>query len=300
GSDPVMPMNGEGGTDAIADTMMEAGCPSGHESDDTNCGGCGTVCTGGQHCTQSVCKSASIEHVVLIVQENHTFDSYFGRYCTAPSGSNPTCTTGRSCCERAPDKEPRGASPIVLDDSANFGSDRDHKQECEVQQIDNGKMDNFVTGASGSDTCLGFGPSCASAKNWALADQNTVGAYWTLADNGALADRWFQPIAGGSASNDMYFAVAHWQFTDNDIFPKSIASECVDPNGTCINAPKQTFTGRKTIADLLIEAKKTFAVYADGYAEAKMAAPSCPASPNYCPYSSCIAHPVACHACIYD
>src|SRR5579871_1143458 len=46
----------------------------------------------------------AIKHVVVIVQENHTFDAYFGQYCQAPTGSNPTCTDGPGCCEAAPDK----------------------------------------------------------------------------------------------------------------------------------------------------------------------------------------------------
>jgi phospholipase C len=238
--------------------------------------------------------------VVLIVQENHTFDAYFGKYCKAPAGSNPTCTTGPDCCEAAPAKEPRGASPVLLDDAGNFGSDRDHTQACEIQQINGGKMDGFVTGSTGADTCLGFGPNCANPKNWALAERATVGPYWTLAGENALADRYFQPIAGGTASNNMYFATAHVQFVDNQFFPKSIASGCVDPNGTCITSNRISYTGRPTIADLLLGAGKTFTVYADGYGEAKAAAPSCPSAPSSCPYSSCILHPVACHACIYD
>jgi len=193
-----------------------------------------------------------------------------------------------------------GASPIVLDDASNFGTDRDHLQVCELQEIDNGKMDGYVTGSTGSDTCLGFGPSCSSTNNWALADQTTVGAYWLLADSSALADRYFQPLAGGSASNDMYFATTHFQFLDNAEFPLSIASGCVDPTNSCITSARASYTGVTTIADLLLQANKTFAVYADGYAEAKAAAPSCPSAPSYCPYSSCITHPIACHACIYD
>src|SRR5581483_11928421 len=43
-----------------------------------------------------------IEHVVVLVQENHTFDTYFGSYCTAKPGSNPSCTEGPACCEAAP------------------------------------------------------------------------------------------------------------------------------------------------------------------------------------------------------
>ncbi len=297
-------------TDGGSDADGVAGCGVGKAScngtcidvsaDDSNCGGCGLICSSGTHCVAEACQASKIEHVVLIVQENHSFDAYFGRYCQAAAGSNPTCTSGPNCCERAPDTEPHGASPIVLDDSANFGTDRDHKQACELQEINTGKMDGYVTGSSGSDTCLGFGPSCSSTNNFALADQTTVGAYWTLANSSALADRYFQPIAGGSASNDMYFATTHFQFIDNAYFPLSIASGCVDPNGTCITSARASYTGRTTIADLLLQAGKTFAVYADGYAEARAAAPSCASAPSYCPYSSCIAHPIACHACIYD
>jgi Stigma-specific protein, Stig1/Phosphoesterase family len=78
--------------------------------DDDNCGACGVVCSSGQHCAAAMCQASKIEHVILIVQENHTFDSYFGRYCQAPAGSSPTCTTGPSCCERAPDTEPMSVS----------------------------------------------------------------------------------------------------------------------------------------------------------------------------------------------
>jgi phospholipase C len=43
------------------------------------------------------CPTSKIDHLVVIVQENHTFDTHFGHYCTAPSGSQPTCTAGRAC-----------------------------------------------------------------------------------------------------------------------------------------------------------------------------------------------------------
>lgn len=267
--------------------------------DDANCGACGATCTGGKHCAQGICQTSKIEHVVLIVQENHTFDAYFGKWCTAQAGSNPTCTSGKACCERAPDKEPRGASPIVLDDASNFATDRDHMQVCEVQQIDNGKMDNFVTGATGSDQCLGSGPSCASPNNFAIANQQTVGTYWTLAENGSIADRYFQPIAGGSSANDMYFAIAHWQFTDNSKVPQAIGNPKGCLQGFCVSGTTTQFTGRTTIADLLIAAGKTFSVYFDDYAHAKAAAPSCESIPPDCNYNQ-IVHPLAAQACKYD
>src|SRR3984957_19992268 len=43
-----------------------------------------------------------LDHLVVIIQENHTFDIYFGRWCTASTGSNPTCTQGPTCCDAGP------------------------------------------------------------------------------------------------------------------------------------------------------------------------------------------------------
>ncbi|HEX7604744.1 MAG TPA: alkaline phosphatase family protein, partial [Polyangiaceae bacterium] len=57
------------------------------------------------------CPQTNIKHVVVVIQENHTFDNHFGRYCTAPPGSNPTCNDGPGCCEAAPDKDPSGVTP---------------------------------------------------------------------------------------------------------------------------------------------------------------------------------------------
>jgi phospholipase C len=270
-------------------------------TDDVNCGGCGVTCMSGQHCAAATCQASKIEHVVLIVQENHTFDAYFGKYCQAPTGSNPTCTSGPACCEAAPATEPHGAAPIVLDDTSNFAEDRDHAQACELQQIDDGTMDDYVTGASGSDLCLGSGPSCSSANNWALADATTVGAYWSLADNGALADRYFQPIAASSSSNDMYLAIAHYQFLDDQVMPDAIGCLLAcSLDSVCLSATKAKYTGRTTIADLLLSAGKTFTAYADGYAEAVAAGyGNCPNIAADCQYDEVI-DPIAYQACRYD
>src|SRR5476651_1444386 len=86
------------------------------------------------------CPVSKIDHLIVLVQENHTFDNYFGHYCTAATGSAPTCTTGPSCCEAGPDHDPTGASPMVLDDSLNGSYDPNHTQICELQETDGGLM----------------------------------------------------------------------------------------------------------------------------------------------------------------
>jgi phospholipase C len=272
---------------------------------DLNCGDAGLTCSGATHCFESACRASQIEHVVLIVQENHTFDSYFGAYCQATAGSNPNCTQGRGCCEAAPATSPEGSPPEVLDDASNVGSDRNHSQGCEVSQIDLGKMDHYTRGPNHDSTICE--PACSTGANFAVAQGDgahpVVAAYWQLADANALGDRYFQPIEGSSSSNDMYLAVAHAQFVDNTDTPNSIGSGCDDPTGIDIcgvDGAPTLFEGRPTIVDLLHGAGQSFTVYADGYAAAVQAgAGNCASTPRECPYDE-VTSPIEARSCLYD
>lgn len=223
-----------------------------------------------------------IKHVVLISQENHTFDTYFGRYCTAPSGSNPTCNTGPSCCERAPSQEASGAGPVTLDDALNASYDPDHTHDCEMNEMNGGKMDRYVTGTS-----------CSDARNFAIATPAVIQPYFDLATKYAMADRYFQPVIGQSSSNDMYYAVARFVFRDNDRIPKAQGHGCWYP----LKSTTQ-YTGQTTIADLLINKGHTFATYGEGY-DAMVAATVCPTSiPGDC--TSTVTFPGLPTSCTYD
>jgi phospholipase C len=216
------------------------------------------------------CPASKIEHLVVIVQENHTFDTYFGRYCTAASGSAPACTQGPGCCEAGPAYDPSGASPVVLDDMANGAYDPDHTQVCELAETNNGAMDRYVTGAG----------ACSDARHFAYADPAIVQPYWDLASAGALADRYFQPISGQSSSNDMYLARAQFVFVDNDYKPDAIGQQCSPIAAT------MSFTGT-TIGDLLDDAGVSWAFYAEGY-QAMVdvrATSTCPKAPKDCPFA---------------
>lgn len=293
-----------------------------------SCGANGAACSAcpaNRFCdlVTGACHASHIEHVVLIVQENHTFETYFGMYCTAPAYSNPTCTSGPACCEGAPVvngvyTDPGGYAAYPLDDdpnspTSNFKEDRDHEQACELQQINGGAMDRFVTGSIGASTCFGVGPNCASSNNWVLASgqlaTDPVSYYWSLAGSSALADRYFQPIAGGTSSNDMYFAGAQYRFVDNNRFPNVVVGEtsaglCVDSNATCLSGQKITYP-LPTVADLLLDAGFSFAIYADGYGDAlsaKLGGQDCPTltAASGCPYWNSISYPIAHNGCFYD
>lgn len=226
-------------------------------------------------------RPSAIQHVVLIVQENHTFDTYFGRYCTAPAGSDPTCTAGPSCCERAPATEPSGSAPVTLDDALNAGRDPDHTMDCEAAEMNGGRMDRYVTGTA-----------CSDARNFAIAPSALVQPYHDLATRFALADRYFQPLVGQSSANDMYFAVGRFVFKDNDLIPAASGHGCWYPTSSTTS-----YKGEKTIADLLIGAGRSFAVYAEGY-QAMKDALLCPfARPADCTFPAPLITP---NSCVYD
>jgi phospholipase C len=220
-----------------------------------------------------------IEHLVLIIQENHTFDSYFGKWCTAATGSNPTCTQGPSCCEAGPGLDPGSqTTPSTLNDAFNAARDPDHLQACELTEIDGGKMDGFVTSSA-----------CGSVLNFAYADSTTAQSYWGLAQQSALADRYFQPIVGASSSNNMYLARAQYVFTDNMYEPEAIGSSC-----SLVGATTQ-YTDT-TIADLLEKAGVTWGWYSEGYAAMSQAVKSgiCPTAPSDCTLG------IESYPCVYD
>jgi phospholipase C len=226
--------------------------------------GCGPVRRAGS--CDGPCPQSRVNHLIVVIQENHTFDSYFGRYCVAATGSNPSCEDGPGCCEAGPASEPSGSAPVTLDDAANARFDPAHDQACELLELDGGKMDGFVTNTH-----------CGDARNFAYAPQSVIGAYWQLAGNNALADHWFQPIAGQSSSNDMYLARAQYVFTDNDFEPDAAGKQC------SVSMHTRTY-GDPTIGDLLDAKSVSWAFYAEGY-QAMLAATKsgqCPQAPNDC------------------
>jgi phospholipase C len=213
------------------------------------------------------CPASKVKYLVVIVQENHTFDDHFGAYCKAAAGSNPTCNDGPMCCEAAPAMDPSGASPVVLDDAAMGSHDPDHSSACETSEMDNGAMDKFVTGVT-----------CASPKNFAIAQAATMQSIWDLAAAGAIADRWFQPIIGQSAANNMYLARAQWVFDDNKFAPKdALGASC----GFIVNS--MTYTD-KNVGDLLNAAGVPWTWYMDGQQRMADAVANggCPAIPPDC------------------
>jgi phospholipase C len=145
-----------------------------------------------------------IKHLVVIFNENVSFDHYFGTYPVAanPSGEpkffaapgtptvnglsgalltanpnlNPSNTTGAS-------------NPFRLDRSQAFTNDQDHSYTPEQQAFDNGLMDLFPlnTGTAGPPPS-GTGVTQTNGLVMGYFDGNTVTALWNYAQNFAMSD----------------------------------------------------------------------------------------------------------------
>ncbi|HEX8950721.1 MAG TPA: alkaline phosphatase family protein, partial [Polyangia bacterium] len=178
-------------------------------------GGCNAQLDAGAGNEEAAVSGSAIRHVVVIVQENHSFDNYFGTWCTAAPGSSPSCNNGPGCCEAAPAVEPGSGTPqITLTDAENGTFDPNETQACQVDEIDGGRMDRYVTA------------SCGHTLNFSFAPASLVAPYRSWAQQYALADRYFQPVAGASSSNDMYLAAGRFMFVDDVYEPRAIGHGC--------------------------------------------------------------------------
>ena len=217
------------------------------------------------------CPTSKIKHLVVLIQENHTFDDHLGGWCKAPAGSSPTCSKGPACCEAMPATDPKGTKPTVLTDAEHGKYDPPHDAACETAMMNGGTMDSYATATVS-------GESCGNPQNVASSDPSIIAPLWALASAGAVADRYFQPVVGQSYANDMFLARAQYVFADDTVAPKGAVGV------TCgVESMQETLTGT-TIGDLLTSAHVPWAFFAEGYAAMKAADGGCPPKPADCPF----------------
>src|ERR1700685_1868627 len=154
-----------------------------------------------------------IKHVVVIFQENISFDHYFGTYpnATNPKGEvkfkaksgTPTVnglTQGLLDHNLNQDKATTTYQPVRLDPSQNYTCDQNHDYTPEQQAFDTGFMDKFpeftatpCSAATWSDVS-GLGAGIVMG----YYDGNTVQGMWNYAQNFAMSDNSFDTNFGPS------------------------------------------------------------------------------------------------------
>jgi phospholipase C len=140
-----------------------------------------------------------IKHLVVIFQENVSFDHYFATY---PHAQNPpgepkfvAAPNTLSVNGLTPDllaHNPNSAPPFRLDRSQPATCDMDHEYTDEQKAFDHGRADKFVEWGS-IHNC-----NCDSRQVMGYYDGNTVTALWEYAQHFALSDSFYNTVFGPS------------------------------------------------------------------------------------------------------
>jgi phospholipase C len=164
-----------------------------------------------------------IRHIVVIMQENRSFDSYFGTYPGADGIPKNVCVPDplRGGCQR-PYHNPR---------DRNFGGPHDHVDA--VSDINGGLMNGFIDRAqSGRRVFCNKhinAPSCSLAPQnpdvMGYHDSREIRNYWSYARHFVLQDHLFQADTSWSLPQHL-FLVSGWS---------AKCSRAGDP-ASCVNA----------------------------------------------------------------
>jgi phospholipase C len=151
-----------------------------------------------------------IKHIVIIVQENHSFDNYFGAF----PGLAPGFALNMSVCEDA-DKpgfgDPTCVKPLSGDNISSWSGckgcipgdvvmntkDLNHAWSTAHKQYDNGLMDGFLY-AQTLEHDKNYSYTMGYYTNWTLPD------YWDWATYFSLNANFFHAILAPSLPNHLY------------------------------------------------------------------------------------------------
>jgi phospholipase C len=154
-----------------------------------------------------------IKHIVIIMQENRSFDSYFGTFPGADGIPHGVCV---------PDPMHGGCvRPFHDPADLNFGGP--HSARDARADIDGGAMDGFVALAEKGLHCSTDNPNCSSCKAGGSTssparrcvdvmgyhDAREIPNYWKYAKRFVLQDHMFEPNASWSLPAHLY-EVSEW------------------------------------------------------------------------------------------
>ena len=205
-----------------------------------------------------------IRHVIIIMQENRSFDHYFGTFPGADgikmeAGVPSVCIpdpTAKSCARPYPDHRDKNGGAA-------------HSAAAAAKAMDGGKMDGFIAVAAGAKspcknaTDPNCGESDGAGPNRVMAYhvESDIPNYWAYAKNFVLQDRMFEPVASYSLPSHLYMVSAWSAKCSDPDDPQSCQSDLIR------NRPKpdnETPYGWTDLTWLLNRKQVSWAYYLDG------------------------------------
>jgi phospholipase C len=185
---------------------------------------------GGPHGTYLVPTGIhKIKHVIIVMQENRSFDSYFG---TFPGADGIPMRHGvPAVC--MPD--PRGGCTRPYHDTSDVNGGGQNGVANSVADVNGGLMNGFVRQRDEAlTTCNNFGdPACAADVTPDVMGYHTaaeIPSYWAYARDFVLQDHMFEAVDSWSLPDHLY-QMSGWSARCRTRSPMSCVTDIVGPYG---------------------------------------------------------------------
>ena len=234
-----------------------------------------------------------IKHLVVIFNENRSFDHYFATY---PKAANPTGEPAFKAARHTPAVNNLAANPyLLLSNNGNFtnplnGTDaanpfrldrtqantasQGHSYTPEQQAYDNGAADLFPK-YTGKGTSGGAGAFGTKGQVMGYFDGNTVTAMWNYAQNFAMSDNAYTDTYGPSTPGALNVISGQNNGAKNVVGTSSSIADGqggltligdTDPGyDVCSSTTSQVTMMGKNIGDLLNDANLTWGSFMGGF-----------------------------------
>jgi phospholipase C len=184
--------------------------------------------------------STPIKHLVVIYQENVSFDHYFATY---PKAANPAGEPAFRAARGTPSvngldeplmapNNPNSVQPFRLRRDQAQTCDQDHTYTDEQKAFDSGLMDKFVETVGRADaSCPDYGKGKGLVMGY--FDGNTVTAMWNYAQHFAMSDSFYGSAFGPSTPGAL-------ELISGQTHGFATTSPSVTANTTVIGDPQPT------------------------------------------------------------
>jgi phospholipase C len=216
-----------------------------------------------------------IKHLVVLFDENVSFDHYFGTYpVAANNGDGPTFTaapgtpTVNGLTPALLTANPNSAQPTRLTPQQAVTCSQNHGYTAEQNAFDHGLMDKFVEFTQ-STNCSSTGAAKPPGLVMDYYDGNTVTALWNYAQNYAMSDNSYDTDFGPSTVGALNLVSGQTHGATPAVIPGSADNGTVigDPDPALDDCGKGGVTmSGKNIGDLLNAKDVTWGWFQGGFA----------------------------------
>jgi len=218
-----------------------------------------------------------IQHLVVIFQENVSFDHYFGTYPRAlnPAGepfftAKPGTPTVNGLNTSLLYHNPNAANPYRLSRAQAATCDQGHDYTPEQLAMNGGLMDKFLENT-------GAGTGCDPKQVMAYFDGNTVTALWNYAQHFSMNDNFFNTTFGPSTPGalNLISGQTHGAVSGNtgdltgEVIEDTVIGDPQPAQDKCSYRDTVEMKGGKNVGDLLNTKGVTWGWFEGGFNNCK-------------------------------